>query len=38
MDTERITPTCVGNTSLKLSNFYRDWDHPHLRGEYPFST
>ena len=32
--TERITPTCVGNTDINHS--CPDWnkDHPHMRGEY----
>ena len=33
----RITPTCVGNTSRPRHKRKRPRDHPHLRGEYPFS-
>ena len=32
--TERITPTCVGNTSRKEKIKKLLKDHPHLRGEY----
>ena len=32
--TERITPTCVGNTSRPQQGCARVKDHPHLRGEY----
>ena len=34
----RITPTCVGNTFDRKRAVSQAWDHPHLRGEYPFST
>ena len=32
--TERITPTCVGNTQCFLDDDADAKDHPHLRGEY----
>ena len=32
---KRITPTCVGNTSIDHFIIYTREDHPHLRGEYP---
>ena len=31
---DRITPTCVGNTSPALSLFVCNQDHPHMCGEY----
>ena len=30
-----ITPTCVGNTLIRLGQLTSVEDHPHLRGEYP---
>ena len=30
----RITPTCVGNTLRLLIKPYKNWDHPHVCGEY----
>ena len=33
-----ITPTCVGNTRLPLRPLWVIWDHPHLRGEYAYSS
>ena len=34
----RITPTCVGNTSLRKTGLIQMWDHPHMRGEYLLKT
>ena len=33
----RITPTCVGNTTLNAANVNVVKDHPHMRGEYLFT-
>ena len=31
----RITPTCVGNTSFNIGDGFKREDHPHMCGEYP---
>ena len=31
---DRITPTCVGNTTKLTASCFASRDHPHLRGEY----
>ncbi len=33
-----ITPACAGNTCLLEHTFLHQWDHPRLRGEYPFDA
>ena len=33
-DVVRITPTCVGNTTVKIERTWLRKDHPHMCGEY----